>query len=195
MEIHIESKRKRPENIMRQYPGSVIIDVTSNAPDEFVKFSPFYPIGDIPVPGMPGEKALCVEGIWQGLKVFETTDYDKSYFQKSNKDIKRTVKKFGKVRGHYFEGKLLNYLYARKLIYVPAYRFVLENSQDHLVQKMRDITSHKTLVLLDYSTNDSILIPKPLSHAAIIRAAILNDFSLLEQTNSPKYTPIQGSLF
>jgi len=180
---------------MRQYPEAVIIDVTSNAPDEFVQFSPFYPIGDIPVPGMPGEKSLCVEGIWQGLKVFETTDYDKSYFQKSNKDIKRTVKKFGKVRGHYLEGKLLNYLDARKLIFIPAYRFVLEKSLDHLVQKMRDIATNKKLVLLDYSTNDSILIPKPLSHAAIIRAAILNDYSLLEQTNSPKYTPIQGSLF
>jgi len=195
MEIHIESKRKKPENVMRQYPEAVIIDVTSNAPDEFVQFSPFYPIGDIPVPGMPGEKSLCVEGIWQGLKVFETTDYDKSYFQKSNKDIKRTVKKFGKVRGHYLEGKLLNYLDARKLIFIPAYRFVLEKSLDHLVQKMRDIATNKKLVLLDYSTNDSILIPKPLSHAAIIRAAILNDYSLLEQTNSPKYTPIQGSLF
>lgn len=195
MEIHIESKRKRPENIMRQYPEAVIIDVTSNAPDEFVQFSPFYPIGNIPVPGMTGEKALCVEGIWQGLKVFETTDYDKSYFQKSNKDIKRTVKKFGKVRGHFFEGKLLNYLDARKLIYIPSYRFVLGNNLVPLVQKLRDISTNKTLIMLDYSTNDSILITKPLSHAAIIRAAILNDYSLLEQTNSPKYTPIQGSLF
>lgn len=53
----------------------LIIDVTSKAQNEFVKFSPFYPIGGIPVP-FTDDIAVSVEGIWQGLKVFETADVD-----------------------------------------------------------------------------------------------------------------------
>ena len=56
--------------------GEQIIDVTSKGPDPWVRFSPFYPHGGIPVPFSPGEVAASVEGIWQGLKVFENADVD-----------------------------------------------------------------------------------------------------------------------
>ena len=48
--ITIESKRKSLESLKEKYPDAMIIDVTSHAQDEFVKFSPFYPNGGIPVP-------------------------------------------------------------------------------------------------------------------------------------------------
>ena len=70
--IVIESKRKSLESLKEKYPDAMIIDVTSKAQDEFVKFSPFYPIGGIPVPFTEGLVAVSVEGIWQGLKVFES---------------------------------------------------------------------------------------------------------------------------
>ena len=183
------------ENIKQQYPNAVIIDVTSNGTDEFARLSPFYSAGEIPVPGMPGTTGLCVEGIWQGLKVFENADLDKSYFQKSRFHLKRTVDKYGKVRGHFYKGELLNYLEARKKIYIPAYRYFLETYFDNLITKLRDIANKKVLVLLDYNTNDSIYISKPLSHAAIVKAAILNDYTLLEKNDSNPDTPAQGSLF
>ena len=41
--IIIESKRKSLEALEAMYPDAMIIDVTSKAQDEFVKFSPFYP--------------------------------------------------------------------------------------------------------------------------------------------------------
>ena len=41
--ITIESKRKKRENILKKYPGAVIKDVTSQATDEMIKLSPFYP--------------------------------------------------------------------------------------------------------------------------------------------------------
>lgn len=195
MNIFIESKRKKYENIIKVHPGSVVIDVTSNSESEFKQLSPFYPVGNIPVPGMPEEKALCVEGIWQGLKVFENYDYDKSYFNISTKNIKRTVRKYGKIKGHFYQGKILNYIDARKIIYLPSYRFVLENKKKALILKLQEIASKKTLVLLDYTTNESIFnTNKPLSHAAIIKAAILKDYDILENYNNIKH-PIQGKLF
>lgn len=48
--IYIQSKRRKIENIQKDFPNAKIIDVTSKAESPFVKFSPFYPIGNIPVP-------------------------------------------------------------------------------------------------------------------------------------------------
>jgi len=50
--IFIQSKRRKPENIQKDFPNATIIDITSKAESPFVKFSPFYPIGNIPVPGI-----------------------------------------------------------------------------------------------------------------------------------------------
>lgn len=74
--IVIESKRRKCENILKKYPDAVIADVTSQATDGLLKLSPFYPHGGIPVPFSEGYTAMCVEGIWQGLKVFESADGD-----------------------------------------------------------------------------------------------------------------------
>lgn len=45
--IIIESKRKPLESLKEKYPDAMITDVTSKAQDEFGKFSPFYPNGDL----------------------------------------------------------------------------------------------------------------------------------------------------
>ena len=42
--IVVANKRKKVETLMKEYPGCIIIDVTSNSQDgDYVKFSPFYP--------------------------------------------------------------------------------------------------------------------------------------------------------
>ena len=121
--IVIESKRKKIENILKKYPNAIIADVTSQAKDGLVKLSPFYPHGGIPVPFSDGMTATCVEAVWQGLKVFEGADVDVEMFKNDTmKNIKRTVRKFGKPLGHRkgVNGTvLLNYLDARKQIYIP----------------------------------------------------------------------------
>lgn len=100
--IIIESKRKRRETILKKYPDAVIADVTSHATDGLIKLSPFYPHGDIPVPFSEGYTATCVEAIWQGLKVFESSDIDIKMFENDTmKNIKRTVRRFGKPLGHH----------------------------------------------------------------------------------------------
>ena len=196
MKIFIESKRRKTENILKLHPNAIIIDVTSNSESEFRQLSPFYPIGNIPVPGMDDKLALCVEGIWQGLKVFVHYDWDEYYFRISTKNIKRTVRKFGTVKGHFYKGELLGYVEARKKIYLPAYKYVLENHSVELIEKLREMAEKQTLVLLDYTTNDSILNPaKPLAHAAVIKAAILKDYSILNKEVVEEKETKQGKLF
>ena len=179
--IIIESKKKSPESLKAQYPDAMIIDVTSKAQDEFVQFSPFFPHRGIPVPFTDGVTATSVEGIWQGLKVFESTGVDTSVFRKSDmKDLKRTTRKYGPMRGHskgLYTDELLGYIEARKFIYLPCYKWVLENKLQKLVTAVRIISKNKPVVLLDYNTNPDVNdTKKPLSHASLIKAYIEGNY-------------------
>ena len=173
--VIIESKRKKIENILKKYPDAIIADVTSQAKDGLVRLSPFYPHGDIPVPFSEGYTAACVEGIWQGLKVFEGEDIDISMFgNETMKNIKRTVKKHGKVIGHRkgVNGtEILGYVEAKHQIYIPTYRWMLEHKAIDIIERLRKASETKTIVLLDYNTccdvDDET---KPLSHAYLVKA-------------------------
>lgn len=175
--IIIESKRKKPETILKKYPDAILADVTSGAKDGLVKLSPFYPHGGIPVPFSDGYTATCVEAIWQGLKVFEGCGVDVEMFKNDTmKNIKRTVRRFGKPLGHrkgVHGTELLGYIEARKLIYIPTYKWVLENKVADIIDRLREAIKTKTIVLLDYDTNADVEnAKKPLSHASLIKAYV-----------------------
>lgn len=175
--IIIASKRRKAENILKEYPGAIIADVTSQAKDEFVQLSPFYPHGGIPVPFSEGVYATCVEAIWQGLKVFETADVDTSLFANDTmKGMKRTVRRFGKPLGHrkgVAGSEILGYLDARREIYIPAYRWMLEHKAMPIIERLREANRRHTIVLLDYETNQDLNNPKkPLSHAFLVKAFV-----------------------
>ena len=175
--IIVESKRKKAATILKRYPDAILADVTSGAKDGLVKLSPFYPHYGIPVPFSEGYTATCVEAIWQGLKVFESCDVDVEMFKNDTmKNIKRTVRRFGKPLGHRkgVDGtELLGYIEARKQIYIPTYKWVLENKVANIIERLREASKTKTIVLLDYDTNADVEnVKKPLSHASLIKAYV-----------------------
>ena len=91
--IIVRNKRCSQEKLKKEFPGCIIIDVTSKGEGEWQNLSPFYPHGDIPIPFTENITSMSVEGIWQGLKVFENGDIDKSSFRNGTmKGIKRTGK-------------------------------------------------------------------------------------------------------
>lgn len=175
--IIIKNKRCSIEKLKSEYPGCIIIDVTSKGEGEWQKLSPFYPHGGIPVPFSEGVTSMSVEGVWQGLKVFENEDVDRSSFRNATmKGIKRTVRTHGPCKGHRKGVKgseLLGYIEARKLIYVPSYFWMLENKCAEQIKKIRIISQSRPVILLDYDTNDNLENPsKPLSHASLIKKYI-----------------------
>ena len=175
--IIIESKRKKAATILKKYPDAILADVTSGAKDGLIKLSPFYPHGGIPIPFSEGHTATCVEAIWQGLKVFEGADVDTSLFQNDTmKGLKRTVRRYGKPLGHRkgVNGtELLGYIEARKQIYIPTYKWMLENKVADIIERLREASKTKTIVLLDYDTNADVEnTKKPLSHASLIKAYV-----------------------
>lgn len=203
--IIIESKRKKIENILKKYPDAVVADVTSQAKDRLVRLSPFYPHGDIPVPFSEGYTAACVEGVWQGLKVFEDEDIDISMFSNDTmKNIKRTVRKHGRVLGHrkgVHGTEILGYMEAKHQIYIPTYRWMLEHKAMDIIERLRKASETKTIVLLDYNTccdvDDEA---KPLSHAYLVKAYAeglypFDDLRLSNGIDNKEDLPTQLSLF
>lgn len=203
--IIIESKRKKIENILKKYPDAVVADVTSQAKDGLVRLSPFYPHGDIPVPFSEGYTAACVEGVWQGLKVFEDEDIDISMFSNNTmKNIKRTVRKHGRVLGHrkgVLGTEILGYMEAKHQIYIPTYRWMLEHQAMDIIERLRKASETKTIVLLDYNTccdvDDET---KPLSHAYLVKAYAeglypFDDLRLSNGIDNKEDLPTQLSLF
>lgn len=182
MPLIVESRRKNLNTLTKQYSDSLTLDLTSKADDPWVKFSPFYPHGNIPVPFSGGLTAQSVEGIWQGLKVFETTGIDTSKFDITTmKSLKRTVRKFGDLRGHAkgvdSDDDLLPYFEARLQIYLPCYLWVLENCLQDEVAQLRDLSQNQTVLLLDYETNTDIEnLSKPLSHAGLVKRYCEDDW-------------------
>ncbi|UXN08151.1 DUF6939 family protein [Bartonella sp. HY761] len=176
MAIKIMNKRARVSSIDGE---SIVLDVTSKGTHPWIKFSPFFPIGRIPVPFSDSYFSYTVEGIWQGLKVFDNDDVDIKLFQnRSMKHMKRTERKYGKTKGHRrgVDGEIIDYLQAKKDIYIPSYRYILDNYLSEEIKLLRDNYHNKEIILLDYNTSsDPLSLVKPISHAYLIKYFVEGD--------------------
>jgi hypothetical protein len=173
--LEVASRRASLATLHGRYgANAMLLDVTSRGVDPWVRFSPFYPHGQIPVPFSPDVWSQSVEGVWQGLKVFTGADVDPTKFAVTTmRGIKRSARQWGAVLGHR-EGvqgeRLLPYAEARLAIYVPSYRWVLDHRLSEQLSTLRDMLSEYTVVLLDYETNGDVRdLARPLSHAWLIK--------------------------
>ena len=171
--IIVESKKKPIESILLDYPDATVIDVTNRADGGWVKLSPLYPHGGIPVPFSPGYTAESVEGIWQGLKVFEKEGISQKVMHKMGMSgLNRTGKKLGAYLGHQKgieSNELLDELESRKQIYIPTFEWVLEKRCKSLLEKLRIYSENGIVVLLDNGTNSDVEnLKKALSPAALL---------------------------
>ncbi|MGN0030207.1 MAG: DUF6939 family protein [Marinilabiliaceae bacterium] len=191
-----EKVEKSFAKIKRQYPGFTVIDLTSKSKAYIgpmragdtaegglpaVMFSPFYPHGGIPVPGCDGVTATCVEAVWQGLKVFEGEGVDfRTFANATGRNLKRTVRRLGSPLGHRYSDQLLDYYDARVNIYLPTYKFVLDNIKpvNTMAGWLRNrVSDGENFVFLDYNTNgDYRDLKSPLSHASLVRDYVMGKY-------------------
>lgn len=191
--IYIENKKRKLERIQAEYPNATVLDITSTSPcHEWRVLSPFYPHGNIPIPFTAELKATCVEAVWQGLKVFEHHGVDFATFQNNTqKDIKRTIRKYGRMLGHArgaYGKELLNYFDARMQIYLPTYKWVLDNVPEvkHAIAHIKERLLQSDIVLLDYNTNTEIRdLTKPISHAGLVKLYIEGCYPDCAKTHMP----------
>lgn len=96
--------------------------------------------------------------------------------------LKRTVRKYGKPLGHQKgvnSTELLNYFDARMQIYLPTYKWVLENVSEviNVIEKIRERSKDHDIVFLDYNTNTDFRdISSPLSHAGLVKLYIEGNY-------------------
>ena len=187
MTITIANHRLSPATLRQRYGEASVLDVTSKGPEPWRRFSPFYPHGGIPVSFSAGLTSASIEGIWQGLKVFEGMDVDAQKFTITTmKGIKRSARTYGKVLGHragVAGTELLSYVQARSLIYLPSYHWVLEH---RLQNELATLAEKDTpVVLLDYETNGDVNdITRPLSHAWLIKYYLEGDWPTIDEVAS-----------
>ncbi|MCY1055379.1 hypothetical protein [Nannocystis sp. SCPEA4] len=172
MSFHLYN-RHALAHVGKRFPGATVLDLTSRGPDPWVRFSPFYPHRGVPIPFTPGRTAASVEGVWQALKVFSKEDVDPSKLDVTTmKGLKRTVQRLGPCLGHR-EGlageRLLSYAEARRRIYLPTYRWVLDHRLGPELAELRRLGALGPVVLLDYETNpDPDDLSRPLSHVGLV---------------------------
>jgi len=181
-DIVVVSKRQSKLREHYRQKGYRILDLTSRSAEEtLLPLSPFYPIGEVPVPFHEELRSWSVEGVWQALKVFEPltekhrqkeSGLDLSKLEnRKMKGIKRTVRSYGKILGHLGEdGKVLSYVEARIKIYLPTYEWALRNKLQDSLSYLEDMASKYPLVLLDYTSNGDVWnTAQPLSLAALVK--------------------------
>lgn len=191
--IYIENKKRKLEGIQAQYPNAYILDITSSSKLSYAQLlSPFYPHGNIPIPFSPHSFAMSVEGIWQGLKVFTSCGIDTSMFYNDTmKGLKRTVRRFGQPLGHQKginSTELLSYFDARMQIYLPSYKWVLDNvPRVHaIIERIAERAKSNDIVLLDYNTNDDYRdLSSPMSHAGLVKLYINGEYPSPEDNIQP----------
>ena len=143
MSWQVANRRRTATAIRAAHPGALVIDVSPKGTGLWTRLSPYYPHGGIPVPLSPGAVGQSVEGVWQALKVFARDDVDRRKLLVTEaKGLKRTVRRNGAVLG-YRAGldadTLLDHEQARRRIYLPAYRWTLENAAADLIAKLAQL--------------------------------------------------------
>lgn len=177
--IIVKHKSTKKETIEKMFPGIEnyrIVDVTSKTNQYWYRFlSPLYPHLHIPVP-FSHRMATSVESIYQGLKVFENMGVDVRLFKNDTMTgLTRSETKYGKYLGHKMldSGELLSYGDARRLIYIPTYKWMLDNCYPahRRAMELKKLVETGDLVLLDYNSNpDYTDLSRPVSHASLLKA-------------------------
>jgi hypothetical protein len=109
----------------------------------------------------------------EGAKVFARQDVDPSKLANTTmRGLKRSTRQLGVVLGHragLASDRLLAYAEARRQIYLPTYRWVLDHRLQEELAELR-LGAAQLVVLLDYETNGDIDdLMHPLSHASLVQ--------------------------
>ena len=145
-------KTKKPETILKKYPDAILADVTSR--QRWIKetesiLSPWWNSCTI----QRGLYRNLCGGYLARLKVFESAMWTSKCSIRHNEEDQTYGPSFGKPLGHrkgVHGTELLGYIEARKLIYIPTYKWVLENKVAYIIERLREaskVENHCTVGL------------------------------------------------
>lgn len=169
----LPKSRLKPFLARTDLPEDVLtFDVSIKAPDGWDVLSSMFDHGGIPVPGLPGQTSRTVDGIWEGLKKFQYDAEDLSQFESPKPKKRRVTDDSGAYLGHLYEGKpLRDEIEARRLIYVPAYTWMVKHCPAARAKfdELFELSRNHTLHLHDGNENGKIYDDsRPYAYAALL---------------------------
>ncbi|KAL6045842.1 BACK domain-containing protein [Balamuthia mandrillaris] len=176
--ILIRPRRMSGELLEELGKQAVLVDITPSSTDNrWRKFGLAYPHGMIPIPGHENKWSMSVEGLYEGLKVFERAGVDRSVMTKTSmKGLRRQEHRNGPLLGWATSlkqkpTKLMAVKEARWKLLLPAYKTVLERHLLEEVAELRQMLDEgKRLVILDGQTNTDLCnYEKDVSAAALLK--------------------------
>jgi len=187
--------------------GTLKLAVASHAPSlnpkgwlDLWRLSPFSIVGGgVRVPGLAGVTSKTMENAWQFLKIWdleEGWDSEMAAAAFESDCAMRFPRGRGKKAvGHYWgeTGEILDYVDARKRIYLPAYCQLLDQpDRRELICRLRDAADAQPIAIWDYdsysisdlglhSFPDTLTCTsRPFAHAFIVAMAVNDQLQLLE---------------
>lgn len=160
--IEVIDKTNQERMLKLQRLGYILIDLTRFSKDDvYRKFHPSYPHGDVPIPEFPEYKAQSVEGIWEGLKLFETTGIDADKFHSTDPmNLIRTEEIYGEYLGHrYGTDTILTEKDAYEFIYKPLYAWQVQVKLKKEFEILKELYKKTSMVwIVDDVYDDYILL-------------------------------------
>eukprot|EP01095_Lingulamoeba_sp_RSL-Kostka_P012761 TRINITY_DN5100_c0_g1_i1.p1 TRINITY_DN5100_c0_g1~~TRINITY_DN5100_c0_g1_i1.p1 ORF type:complete len:357 (-),score=117.82 TRINITY_DN5100_c0_g1_i1:162-1232(-) len=186
-QIIIEYKRKNHESIKRIYGNYLMTyDITKGSTSTFSYLSPSYPHKKILIPGTNNKYASSVEGLYEGLKIFENDGIKiKCLINRKSQITKRyETEETGKFIGWRLGIDadedceiITEEVLARYHLYVKPYLNILKNDPqaqeeiNNIKESMKRFPSFKFVLLINNKdfTYDWKDCSAPINHASIIR--------------------------
>lgn len=131
------------------FPRALVFDVT--AVGAMKKLDPGCPVGRVEIPGRERMKALSLQGVWEGLKVFKKNDEIDEKWMTDERKIgrKRGFKNWGEMIGIRVNGELMREEEGRKMMR-EIYEKMIRERFGRILDGIRREAERKTVVLLDY---------------------------------------------
>ena len=160
--LEVVEKKDQERILQYQQQGFIVIDLTRESTDDvYRKFHPSYPHGDVPFPEFPDYTAQSVEGIWEGLKMFESSGIDASKFECTDpNNLSRTEQDYGIYRGHRFGvNTILTEEEAFQRIYKPLYAWQVLVKLEKEFKTLKNLYQTQPMVwIVDDLCDDYVLL-------------------------------------
>jgi hypothetical protein len=172
----------RPAGLAASASGDcVCVDTFRKAAQGMARFAPLCPFttwagNPFPVPGLPGQRANSVEGVWQGLKLVDgRTDLDQlagtphkrppDHLRTGGYDYRSATFRYGT--------REIDLLTARLAIYLPTYLYLLDRLVPDAVHDELNgaVEAGRIIVFYDWDSNMDIADDRSsFSHSAVLAA-------------------------
>lgn len=134
--------------------NTVLVDIRYYKRNPNAVFSPYFPIGDVPIRYSAPDTAVSLAAMMEGLRVSSSAKainldrFSENNYFRLKEDAKRQT--IGFLRGAYGT-KILSSTEAFQCLLIPTYKWILEFKLNNYITSLRKINETKKILIIEYS--------------------------------------------